>query len=179
MQLLGKAMRDWLYRHSKQICTSTQLAQENYQFSMTVIGVVLISWDVCYEIQIGPLAKKALEHFSMVMQNVVPDTVSEPLKVVHHRCQAIAFMFNGGSCSNFYTIDTKICVVLVHYLAHDPPQGQQSYCKCMVCIGITCTSLQKLNASMVLGIVHLGPPGVPLIAVVCVLSIRGNQFCNI
>ena len=29
-------------------------------------------------------------------------------KVVHHRCQAIAFMFNGGSCSSFtfYPIDT-------------------------------------------------------------------------
>ena len=34
-----------------------------------------------------------------------------PFKVVHHRCQAIAFMFNGGSCSSFtfYPIDTKIC----------------------------------------------------------------------
>ncbi len=31
-------------------------------------------------------------------------------KVVHHRCQAIAFMFNGGSCSSstFYLSDTKI-----------------------------------------------------------------------
>ena len=30
------------------------------------------------------------------------------IKVVHHRCQAIAFMFNGGSCSSFtfYPIDT-------------------------------------------------------------------------
>ena len=40
------------------------------------------------------------------------------IKVVHHRCQAIAwFMFNGGSCSSFtfYLIDTKIGRVLVHY----------------------------------------------------------------
>ncbi len=31
------------------------------------------------------------------------------IKVVHHRCQAIAFMFNGGSCSSFtfYPIDTE------------------------------------------------------------------------
>ncbi len=36
-------------------------------------------------------------------------------KVEHHRCQAIAFMFNGGSCSNFtfYPIDTKICSSLL------------------------------------------------------------------
>ena len=34
------------------------------------------------------------------------------LKVVHHRCQAVAFMFNGGSCSSFYPIDAKICMVL-------------------------------------------------------------------
>ncbi len=33
---------------------------------------------------------------------------SDIVKVVHHRCQAIAFMFNGGSCSSFpfYPIDT-------------------------------------------------------------------------
>ncbi len=40
----------------------------------------------------------------------------EDLKVAHHNCQAIAFMFNGGSCSRFfYTLDTKICMVLLHY----------------------------------------------------------------
>ncbi len=40
------------------------------------------------------------------------------LKVVHHRCQAIAFIFNGGSCGSFTfdPIDTTICRVLVHYL---------------------------------------------------------------
>ncbi len=39
------------------------------------------------------------------------------IKVVHHRCQAIAFMSNEGSCSSFgfYPIDTKSCVELVHY----------------------------------------------------------------
>ena len=47
--------------------------------------------------------------------------IKELLKVAHHRCQVIAFMFNGGSCSSFtfYPIDTKICRVLVYYWASD------------------------------------------------------------
>ncbi len=45
-------------------------------------------------------------------QNKVPKLLLL-FKVVHHRCQAIAVMFNVGNCSSFtfYPIDTKICMV--------------------------------------------------------------------
>ena len=36
---------------------------------------------------------------------------------VHNNCETIAFMFNGGSYSGFVfcLIDTRICIVLLHY----------------------------------------------------------------